>query len=47
MPPALELLNRDPRKGNVGIDLKTVPRKKGDRECGVGRTRCDVALVMV
>lgn len=43
--PALELRNRDPRKENVGIDLRTVPRMTGDRECWVGRTTCEVALV--
>lgn len=45
--PALELLNRDPRRGNVGIDLRTVQRRKGDRECWVGWGTWEVALVKV
>ena len=45
--PALELLNREPRKGIVGIDLRTVPRRKGDTEGWVGRTTCEVAFVKV
>lgn len=34
---AVELLNKDPSKGIVGIDFKTGPLIKGDLPCGVIR----------
>ena len=46
----LELLKREPKKGIVGIDLRTVPLVKGSKALycdAVGRVREAVALVMV
>ena len=41
-------LNRDPRNGMLGIDLRIVPREKGDSAalCEAGRMR-EVALLNV
>ncbi len=41
------LLNKDPKNGIVGIDLRIVPLMKGPRAlCDAGRAR-DVVLVRV
>ena len=43
----LELLSKEPRKGIVGIDLRTVPRVKGNKALCWEYEAREVAVVIV